>query len=48
MRKPLIAPLAVALLLLGAVLPLVMPRHCPVNRAACERRGHSLDHVVWR
>jgi hypothetical protein len=37
MRKPLIGLLAVALLLLGALLPLVVPRHCPVNRVACER-----------
>jgi hypothetical protein len=36
-RKPLLGLLAVALVLLGAMLPLVLPRHCPVNRAACER-----------
>jgi hypothetical protein len=37
MRKLLIGLLASALLLFGAVLPLVLPWHCPVNRAACER-----------
>jgi hypothetical protein len=37
MKKLLLALLAVALLLLGAMLPLVLPRHCPVNRVACER-----------
>jgi hypothetical protein len=37
MRKELVGLLAVALVLVGAVLALVMPRHCPVNRAAFER-----------
>jgi hypothetical protein len=37
MKKLLVALLAVALTLFGAVLPLVLPRHCPVNKAACER-----------
>jgi hypothetical protein len=37
MRKALIGLLAAALVLFGALLPLVLPRHCPVNRAACER-----------
>jgi hypothetical protein len=36
MNKPLLVLLAVALVLLGALLPLVMPRFCPVNRVACE------------
>jgi hypothetical protein len=33
----LIGLLAVALVLFGATLALVLPRHCPVNRAAFER-----------
>ena len=37
MRKLLIGLLAVALLLCGAVLPLVLARHCPVNRTAFEQ-----------
>jgi hypothetical protein len=37
LKKPLLVLLTVALLLLGAMLPLVLPRHCPVNRAAYER-----------
>jgi hypothetical protein len=37
MRKLLIGLLAVALVLFGALLPLVLPRHCPVNRGAFER-----------
>jgi hypothetical protein len=37
MKKLLVALLGVALVLLGAALPLVLPRHCPVSRAACER-----------
>src|SRR5262249_59789044 len=37
MRKLAVAFLALALLLFGTSLPLVVPRHCPVNRAACER-----------
>jgi hypothetical protein len=37
MRKWVVAILALALLLLGTMLPLVVPRHCPFNRAACER-----------
>jgi hypothetical protein len=37
MRKLLIALLAVALVLCGASLALVAPRHCSVNRAACDR-----------
>jgi hypothetical protein len=37
MRKLLIGLLAAALVLFGALLPLVLPRHCPVNRTACER-----------
>src|SRR5262245_55967209 len=37
MRKLAVAFLALALLLLGTMLPLVVPRHCPVSRAAFER-----------
>ncbi len=37
MRKYLIAGLAVALLLGGALFALLRPWHCPVNRAAFER-----------
>jgi hypothetical protein len=37
MRKWGVAILALALLLVGTLLPLVVPRHCPVNRAAFER-----------
>jgi hypothetical protein len=37
MRKLLIGVLAVGLVLAGALFALVMPRHCPVNRAACGR-----------
>jgi hypothetical protein len=37
MRKLLVGLLAVALVLCGAFFALVGPRHCPVNRAACER-----------
>jgi hypothetical protein len=37
MRKLLLVLLAVALMLLGALLPLLVPRHCPVNRAAYHR-----------
>jgi hypothetical protein len=37
MRKLLIVLLATALVLFGAMLPLVLPRHCPVTREACER-----------
>jgi hypothetical protein len=36
-RKLLIVLLAIALVLFGALLPLVLPRHCPVTRAACDR-----------
>jgi hypothetical protein len=36
-RKLLIGLLALALLLLGAALPLVMPRRCPVTREAAAR-----------
>jgi hypothetical protein len=48
MSKLLLALLAVALVLFGAVvLPLVLPRHCPVNRVACERikEGMSQEEV---
>jgi hypothetical protein len=47
MQKPLLALLGVALVLFGALLPLVLPRHCPVNRAAFERikRGMSQARV---
>jgi hypothetical protein len=37
MRKLLIGLLAVGLVLAGMLLALVMPRHCPVNRANFER-----------
>jgi hypothetical protein len=37
MRKWAVAFLALALLLVGTSLPLVVPRRCPVSRAACER-----------
>jgi hypothetical protein len=37
MRKWVVVFLAVALLLVGVLQPLVMPRHCPVNRVAFER-----------
>jgi hypothetical protein len=37
MRKMLFAGLAVALVLVGLVLPLVVPWHCPVNRVNSER-----------
>jgi len=37
MRKWVVAVFAFALLLLGALMPLVMPRRCPVNRAAFGR-----------
>jgi hypothetical protein len=37
MRKLAVAFLALALLLVGTVLPLVMPWHCRVNRATFER-----------
>jgi hypothetical protein len=37
MRKFLVGFLAVSLVLVGAFVALVGPRHCPVNRAACER-----------
>jgi hypothetical protein len=37
MRKLAVAFLALALLLVGTLLPLVVPRRCPVNRAAFER-----------
>ena len=37
MRKLAVAVLALALLLVGTLLPLVRPLRCPVNRAAFER-----------
>jgi hypothetical protein len=37
MRKWLFVGLAVALVLFGVLLPLLLPWHCPVNRAAFER-----------
>jgi hypothetical protein len=37
MKKVLIGLLAVGLVLASVLIALVMPRHCPVNRAACER-----------
>ena len=37
MRICLVASLAVVLLVVGALLPLVMPWRCPVNRAASEQ-----------
>jgi hypothetical protein len=42
-----LALLAVTLLLIGAVLPLVLPRHCPVTRAAFERieKGKTQEEV---
>src|SRR5262245_27154186 len=37
MRKLLLGLLALSLVLLGATLPLVLPRQCPLSGAACER-----------
>jgi hypothetical protein len=37
MKKLLLGILMVCLLLFGALLPLLLPWRCPVNRAACER-----------
>jgi hypothetical protein len=37
MRKLLLGLFTVALLALGASLPFVLPRDCPVNQAACDR-----------
>lgn len=37
MRKTLLASLAVTLLLVGFLLSLLLPRHCPVNWVACKR-----------
>jgi len=37
MRKWVVGFLALALLLVGVLMPLVVPRHCPVNRRAFER-----------
>jgi hypothetical protein len=37
MKRLLVGLVAVGLVLAGLLLPLVMPRHCPVNRAACEK-----------
>jgi hypothetical protein len=37
MRKMLVGLLACGLVLAGMLLALVLPRHCPVNRAACGR-----------
>jgi hypothetical protein len=47
MRKLLIGLLAVSLVLAGVLVALVMPRHCPVNRAAYDRieEGMSLAEV---
>jgi hypothetical protein len=37
MSRLVIGLLSAGLVLAGALLALVLPRHCPVNRAACER-----------
>jgi hypothetical protein len=37
MRKYLVALLSLSLVLLGFLMNLLMPRHCPVSLAACER-----------
>jgi hypothetical protein len=42
MRTELVGLLAIALVLCGAFLALVGPRHCPVNRAAFERIKHRM------